>query len=274
MKKPPVPQGFGLGLRYSFLEEVRPLEGGPSWFEIAPENWIGRGGYFRRQLERIRKDFPLVCHGLSLSIGSPDPLNMEFLKKVKDFLKEFEIDVYSEHISFCSIGGEYVYDLLPVPFTEEMVIHISRRVREVQDYLGRPLILENITYYYRPKGDLEEWEFINAVLEESGAFLLLDVNNVYVNSVNHGYDPYLFLDRVRTDRVAYIHVAGHERFGRILIDTHGDKVKKDVEDLLIYALSKTGEVPVLLERDTRVPDYMDLVRELGELKARCYREGP
>ncbi|MDQ7082033.1 MAG: DUF692 family protein [Aquificota bacterium] len=152
MEKPTVPEGFGLGLRYSFLEDVVPMEEGPSWFEIAPENWMGRGGYFRRKLERIRRDFPLVCHGLSLSIGSPDPLNLEFLRKVKDFWKEFGIEAYSEHISFCSVGGEYVLRPSPLsPSTDEMVKHISKKVEEVQDFLERPIILENITYYYRPE---------------------------------------------------------------------------------------------------------------------------
>lgn len=266
MRRFKVPEGFGLGLRYSFLEEVRPEGKKPDWFEIAPENWMDRGGYFRRELSRIRRDFPLVCHGLSLSIGSPDPLNWELLRRVRKFMREFEIEVYSEHLSFCSLGGEYVYDLLPVPFTEDMVKHISKRVKEVQDFFGFPIILENITYYYRPKGELEEWEFINAVLEESGAYLLLDVNNVYVNSVNHGFDPYTFLEKVRLDRVAYIHVAGHERFGRILIDTHGEKVMKKVLDLLKFILSRIGKVPILLERDNNIPPYGDLLDELDSLR--------
>jgi uncharacterized protein (UPF0276 family) len=269
MSGPRVPSGFGLGLRYSFLEEVVPLEGGPSWFEIAPENWIGRGGYLRRGIERVRENFPIVCHGLSLSLGSPDPLDLELLGKIRSFLRELEIEVYSEHISFCSLGGEYLYDLLPLPFTEGMVKHVARKVQEAQDFLGMPLILENITYYYRPPGELQEWEFINAVLEESGSYLLLDVNNLYINSVNHRYDPYDFLERIKLERVAYLHVAGHERFNRLLIDTHGDEPSREVVKLLKHVISKVGKVPVLLERDTKVPPYRSLVDELRKLREAC-----
>ena len=261
-----LPEGVGLGLRYSFAEEVPKKEEGPDWFEIAPENWMGRGGFFRKTLERVRERFPVVCHGLSLSIGSPDPLDTDFLRKVKAFMEEFEIEVYSEHLSFSSFKGDHLYDLLPIPFTEEMVLHVSKRVEQVQEILGRPLILENVTYYWRMPGDMEEWEFINAVLEESGAYLLLDVNNVYVNSVNHGYDPYEFLKRIDLSKVAYIHVAGHERAERILIDTHGTNVKEEVLKLLRYVLEKTGPLPVLIERDNNIPSYEELLEEVENVR--------
>ena len=268
-----VPSGFGLGLRYSFAEEVTSYPNDVvSWFEIAPENWMGRGGFFRRVLGEVRDRFPLLCHGLSLSIGSPDEVNLGFLKKVKEFMEEFGIEAYSDHLSFSSLDGDYLHDLFPLPFTEDMVKHLSRKVMQVQEFMERPLILENISYYYVPIKDMEEWEFINAVLEESGALLLLDVNNVYVNSVNHGYDPYQFIDMMPLDRVAYIHVAGHERGERILIDTHGDKVKMEVSDLLSYVISKRPDLPVLLERDNNVPSYRELVEELKEIRDFCYAE--
>ena len=268
-----VPSGFGLGLRYSFAEEVVSSKADAvSWFEIAPENWMGRGGFFKRVLGEVRERFPLVCHGLSLSIGSPDEVNLGFLKRVKGFMDEFWIEAYSEHLSFSSLGGDYLHDLFPLPFTEDMVRHVSKKVVQVQEFMERPLILENISYYYVPLKDMEEWEFINAVLEESGALLLLDVNNVYVNSVNHGYDAYLFIDRIPLDKVAYIHIAGHERAERILIDTHGDRVKEEVMDLLSYVLSKKQDIPVLLERDNNVPPYRELLEELREIREVCYAE--
>lgn len=273
MDRPELPQGFGLGLRYSFAEEVLERKESPSWFEIAPENWMGRGGFFKKTLSRIRERFPIVCHGLSLSVGSPDELNLEFLKKLREFLDEFEIEAYSEHLSFSSLEGCYLHDLFPLPFTEDMVKHVSRKVREVSEILGRPLILENISYYYTPLKDIEEWEFINSVLEESGAYLLLDVNNVYVNSVNHCYDPYDFIERLKLDRVAYIHIAGHERFGRILIDTHGAEVMKEVVRLLRFTIRKTGSVPVLLERDNNIPPYEELLKELKTLERSLHGVG-
>lgn len=273
MDGPNLPQGFGLGLRYSFAEEVLEREEAPSWFEIAPENWMGRGGFFRKTLSSIRERFPIVCHGLSLSIGSPDELNLQFLRKLREFLEEFEIEAYSEHLSFSSLGGFYLHDLFPLPFTEEMVKHVSRKVKEVSEILERPLILENISYYYTPLKDMEEWEFINSVLEESGAYLLLDVNNVYVNSVNHGYNPYNFIGRLKLDRIAYVHIAGHERFERILIDTHGTEVMEGVVRLLGFTIRRTGSVPVLLERDNNIPPYEELLRELKTLEGSLYEVG-
>ncbi len=261
-----LPEGVGLGLRYSFAEEVIKRNYGPSWFELAPENWMRRGGFFRKTLERIRSSFPIVCHGLSLSIGSPDEINMKFLKEVKKFLDDFEISVYSEHLSFSSLNGEYLYDLFPLPFTEDTVKRVAKKVKIVEEILERPLILENISYYWRPFGDMEEWEFINAVLEESGAYLLLDVNNVYVNSVNHNYDPYEFIENLNLSKVAYIHVAGHERFERIIIDTHGSPLIEEVYNLLKFTLERTGKVPVLLERDNNIPPYDELLKEVKKLE--------
>ena len=264
-----VPEGFGLGLRYSFAEDALGSSRAPDWFELAPENWMGRGGFFRRIMEGVRERFPVVCHGLSLSIGSPDELNYEFLRELKGFLDEYEVEVYSEHLSFSSIGGDYLHDLLPLPFTERVVEFVSERIRVVQDYLERPLVLENISYYYVPLKDMEEWEFITAVLEESGAYLLLDVNNLYVNSVNHCYDPYGFIDRLPLDRVAYVHLAGHEKGERLLIDTHGESVEVEVLNLMKHLLSKGVKVPVLLERDNNVPSYNELLEELDRIRRFC-----
>lgn len=262
-----LPKGFGLGLRYSFADEVVNYDSSPEWFEIAPENWLRRGGFFRRVLEKVRERFPVVCHGLSLSIGSPDELNYAFLKQIKSFLKDFDIKVYSEHLSFSSMGGEYLHDLFPLPFTDNTIKFVSDKIRKVQEFLEIPLIIENISYYYTPLKDMEEWEFIKGVLEESGAYLLLDVNNVYVNSVNHGYNPYEFIECIPLDRVAYIHIAGHDKDDRILIDTHGEKVKEEVLELLAHVLSKKPDIPVLLERDNNIPSYGELMSELEEVRS-------
>ncbi len=262
-------EGSGLGLRYSFAEEVLEKSDLPSWFEIAPENWMKRGGFFKRTLKKIRERVPIACHGLSLSIGSPDPLNREFLKELKEFLDSFEIEVYSEHLSFSSLGGEYLHDLFPLPFTEESVRRVAQKVRKVEEILERSLILENISYYLSLPGEMEEWEFINAVLEESGARLLLDVNNVYVNSLNHRYNPYEFIEKLDLSKTAYIHIAGHERFDRIIIDTHGAPVIDEVYRLLEFTLQRTGPVPVLLERDNNIPPYDELLEEVKRIEELC-----
>ncbi|MDQ7081909.1 MAG: DUF692 domain-containing protein [Aquificota bacterium] len=181
---------------------------------MAPENWMERG--FQRILEKVRSERPVVCHGLSLSIGSPDPISLDFLRRLKRFFDDFEIEVYSEHISFCSLEGSYLYDLLPLPMTEDMVRHITSKAKIVQEFLERPLILENISYYGIPPSTMDGPDFINAILTEADACtLLLDVNNIYVNAVNHNFDPYDFIERIDLSRVAYVHVAGHERFERI-----------------------------------------------------------
>ncbi len=268
-----VPDGVGLGLRYSFAEEILSCEEPPRWLEIAPENWMERGGFFKSTLERVREKFPIVCHGLSLSIGSPDALNTNFIKKLKTFLDEFHIEVYSEHLSFSSMEGSYLHDLFPLPFTEEMVKHVSERVHRVQELLERPLILENISYYWSYPTGMEEWEFINSVLEESGAYLLLDVNNVYVNSLNHRYDPYDFVERLDLSRVAYIHIAGHERFDRLVIDTHGAPTPEEVMKLLEFVLEKTGDTPVLLERDNNIPPLEELLQEVRKIEGRIRKVG-
>jgi len=259
-------KGAGLGLRFSFLNDIYEIEEKPTWFEIAPENWMDKGGKGRKILENIRADFPIGCHGLSLSIGSPDKVDKNFLKRLKDFLDYFEIDVYSEHLSYSSLNGSYIYDLLPVPFSEKLAEYIGEKARYVQDFLERPLILENISYYYAFNTPMSEAEFINLVMEKGNCHLLLDVNNVYVNSINHGYDPYQFIEDLDLSKVAYIHIAGHDRFEDTIIDTHGSEVCESVYDLLDFSLKKLGDVPVLLERDNNIPEYEELIEEYKKVK--------
>ncbi|RUO59504.1 DUF692 domain-containing protein [Pseudidiomarina insulisalsae] len=256
----------GLGLRREFLADV--LEQAPSvgFWELAPENWFPRGSDAYRTLDQVREQAPLTSHGLSLSIGSPDPLDVAFVRKVKAFLDRFEIDVYSEHLSYCSAAGQ-LYDLLPIPFTSEAVDHVVERVRQVQDIIERPLVLENVSYYASFANELSELEFINTVLRQADCKLLLDVNNVFVNSVNHGYDPYQFIAGLPSERIVYGHIAGHsEEYDDLFVDTHGADVKPEVWQLLKFAYEQHGVFATVLERDFNIPPLPQLVQEMGRIE--------
>lgn len=239
---------------------------GINFLEVAPENWIGLGGKFARQLKQISEQTPLITHGLSLSIGGPAPLDEDLVYSIKDFIKHHDVQIYSEHLSYTNDGGQ-LYDLLPMPFTDEAVTYTANRIKRVQDILGHRMALENVSYYLTPKRALEEAEFINAILNEADCDLLLDVNNVYVNSVNHDYDPISFIKAMPAERVAYIHIAGHylEEDG-IIIDTHGADVIDPVWDLLHQTYKIIGVKPTLLERDFNIPPVETLLVELDYIK--------
>jgi hypothetical protein len=259
-------KGAGLGLRTAFIEEIYDYDLKPKWFEVAPENWIKKGGYLRKLFEKVRSDFPVACHGLSLSIGSPDPLNFSFLKELKDFLDYYEIEVYSEHISFSYFNSSNTYDLLPLPFTVEMAKHIVEKVKIVQDFLGRQIALENASVYLILEKEVEEYEFIKYIVENANCKLLLDINNVYVNSVNHEFDPYKFLDKINPDWIMYYHIAGHDRVEEnLIIDTHGQDVIEDVYKLAHYTFETLGNKPILLERDNNIPPYKELLKEYKKI---------
>jgi len=259
-------EGSGLGLRRSMLGEL--AEANPSeidFMEIAPENWIGVGGSFGKQLRSFTERYPFVCHGLSLSIGSPSPLDMDFLNKLKVFLKNHHIRLYSEHLSYCSDNG-HLYDLMPIPFTEEAVTHVAERIRIVQDTLEQRIAMENVSYYAAPGKDMEEIDFLNAVLSEADCDLLLDVNNIYVNSINHRYDPEAFLKAVPVERIAYIHVAGHfEEATDLRVDTHGADVIDPVWQLLDKTYEQFGVIPTLLERDFNIPPLAEMLAEVNTI---------
>ena len=225
--------GAGLGLRRALLGPLLSIDQGQLEFlEAAPENWIGVGGRFGKQLRLMAERYPIVLHGLSLDIGGPDPIDTELVGAVRDLMREIDVPLYSEHLTYCAAQG-HLYDLLPLPFTEEAVHHVAARVRQVQDIIGRPIALENASYYAQPHTDLSEAQFINAVLQESGCDLLLDVNNIYVNAINHCYDPVAFLDALPLERVRYIHVAGHyDEAADLKVDTHGADVIDPVWSLL------------------------------------------
>lgn len=260
-------QGAGLGLRRSMLNSLAELDSTRvDFLEVAPENWIGLGGRFGRQFREITGRFPFVCHGLSLSIGSPTPLDFELLTNIKTFLNEHHILYYTEHLSYCSDSG-HLYDLMPIPFTNEAVHYVAERIRQVQDFLERRIALENVSYYCAPQQEMSEIDFINAVIAEADCDLLLDVNNIYVNSINHGYDPVEFLNRLPGERTAYIHVAGHyEEAEDLRVDTHGADVIDPVWDLLDRAYQRFGLLPTLLERDFNIPPLPQLLGEVERIR--------
>lgn len=265
----PTLTGAGIGLRRALTRELTeevPQE--IDFFELAPENWIGLGGKLGRQLKALSEQRPIIAHGLSLSIGGPAPLDEALIEAIKSFVKQFRIQIYSEHLSYTNDGGQ-LYDLLPMPFTEEAVLYTAARVKRVQEILERPISLENVSYYLSPKIDMTEVEFIRAVVEEADCGLLLDVNNVYVNSVNQGYDPIDYIQQLPLERVSYLHVAGHyvEDDG-LIVDTHGADVISPVWDLLASTYGLLGSVPTLLERDFNIPSLDHLLTEVAMIKER------
>lgn len=261
-------QGAGLGLRRAFLDQLVDNPPEPvNFYEIAPENWINIGGRYGRQFRAMTEQSDFVCHGLSLSLGSTDPLDEKFITAVKGFLKEHQIKLYSEHLSYCSKDG-HVYDLMPIPFTEDAIKHVSARIKQVQDMLEQRIAIENVSYYAAPGQELPEIDFFNAVVAEADCDILLDINNIYVNSVNHGYDAEDFLKAVPGHRIRYAHIAGHyveaEDF---LVDTHGADVIDPVWKLLGKAYQLFGVFPTLLERDFNIPPLAELQKEVEAIKS-------
>ena len=258
----------GLGLRRSLLESLRSAAPGDfDFLECAPENWIGVGGRYGEALQELTARHPLVCHGLSLSLGGFAPLDETFLERVRRFLDRHHVALYSEHLSYCADDGQ-LYDLLPIPFTDEAVHHVAARIRQAQDIVGRRIAVENVSYYAAPHQAMREIDFINAVLAEADCDLLLDVNNIYVNAINHRYDAHEFLSQLPGERVAYIHVAGHyDEADDLKVDTHGAPVKDAVWQLLGAAYERFGARPTLLERDFNIPPYAELVAELDTIRS-------
>lgn len=262
--------GAGIGLRRSMTPELF-AHGIPEtvdFFELAPENWIGLGGRLGRQLREISEQKQIVCHGLSLSIGGPAPLDESLVTDTRDFIRAHNVAIYSEHLSYTNDGGQ-LYDLLPMPFTEEAVTYTAERVKRVQDIIGERMALENVSYYLTPKRDLSESDFVRAVIEEADCDLLLDVNNVYVNSVNHGYEPMDFIRAMPADRISYLHIAGHyvESDG-LIVDTHGADVIDPVWALLEDTYALIGTRPTLLERDFNIPSLDTLLQEVDMIRQR------
>ncbi|GLT17162.1 hypothetical protein GCM10007938_09390 [Vibrio zhanjiangensis] len=258
----------GLGLRSEHLDLLCQLPEHPDidFLELAPENWMNIGGLKREQLQDIAQKYPLVAHGLSLSIGDCQPLNEPFVREVARFLDEFSIDIYSEHLSFSRDSQGYLYELLPIPRQKENIAYLVERIQRVQDLIQRPIALENISYYHSYGDEIPEGEFIAEVCDRSGCELLLDINNVYVNSQNHNYCPYQMLNTLPSEAIRYCHIAGHlkERDG-FLLDTHGTPVPDQVLYLARYTYGVHGSKPLLLERDQNMPSLLVLAEELRSI---------
>lgn len=268
MSKSKTVEGVGLGLRHDLAEEL--FERAPEevrWLEIHPENYVRRGGRFALNLERAMERWAIVPHGLTLCFGSTDRFEASYLRELSALLERIDAPWYSDHLCFAGIDGIFLHDLLPLPFTKESVEIASARIREVQDAIARPVAIENVSYYADPAPRaMEEPDFVLEVLEAADCKLLLDVNNVYVNSINHRFDPRSYIDRIPPERVVQIHVAGHlVRKNGVIIDTHGEPVCEGVYELLEYTLERIGPVPVLLERDQNIPALDTLLEEVRRL---------
>lgn len=257
---------FGLGLRRPYFDSILQQHGNVDFLEIISENFMDFGGRPRAALEQAAALFPIVLHGVSLSIGSPDALDWDYLCKLKNLLRFVRAPWVSDHLCLASAHGVQYHELLPLPFTREVVAHVAERARCVQDYLEVPLLLENPTYYLQFPGEMSEAEFINSVLDAANCGLLLDINNVYVNSRNHGYNPRTFLDQMPFHRVLQMHLAGHDVQAQRIVDTHGAAVSHDVLELYRYATGKVDSVWTLLERDHHLPPLSELLEEIKTIR--------
>lgn len=260
--------GVGLGLRRTFVDQVLldpdlPID----FMEIAPENWVKMGGAHGKKLRQLTERYPFVCHGLSLDLGGIRPLDFDYLAQLKSFFKQHNIRCYTEHLSYCGDSG-HLYDLMPIPFTEEAVFYVADRIHRVQDFLEQPIGIENVSFYAMPSDEMSEIAFIQAVLEEADCGYLLDVNNTYVNAINHGqYSPEDFIVQMPTERIMYLHMAGHfDEADDLKIDTHGQPVKEAVWQLLDFTYQTHGLQPTLLERDFNIPPLNELMEEIVQIR--------
>jgi hypothetical protein len=267
------PLGAGIGLRREFYDALPHTERPLDWVEIIPENFLTLGGRSQRALASCAERWPVLPHGVGLNIGGPDPLDEDYLTRLGALVARVDAPFFSDHLCYSRLGGVVLHDLLPLPFNEQVVEHVVPRVREVMARVGRPFLLENPSYYARmPGGTLAEADFLRHVAEEADCGLLLDVNNVYVNSRNHGYEPRAFIDALPLERVVQIHLAGHERRPDVLIDTHGAAVCDEVWALYRYVLERTGPVSTLIEWDQDIPS-LDAVLDQADEARRALAEG-
>lgn len=261
--------GFGLGLRTEHYQTVIAEQPDVDWFEIISENYLVDGGKPLHFLDTIRRDYPMVMHGVSLSIGSTDPLNQAYLKALKTLAERVEPHWISDHLCWTGVNGQNLHDLLPLPYTEEAVKHIAGRVQQVQDYLGRRILLENLSSYVTYQHSaMTEWEFLSAIAERADCLILLDINNIYVSSVNHSFDPQTYLEGVPVERVQQFHLAGHtlNRTGTLLIDTHDQPVPEAVWAVYANAVRHFGDVSTMIERDDNIPPLSELLDELARAR--------
>jgi hypothetical protein len=259
--------GYGLGLRPEYYDVIVETKPAVDWFEIISENYMVDGGKPLHFLDRVRENYPIVMHGVSLSIGGSDPLDFAYLKRLKALIERIEPAWVSDHFCWTGLGGHNSHDLLPLPLTEEAVSHVDSRVQQVQEFLGRQILLENASTYVSFRGDeMNEWEFVREVCERADCLLLLDVNNVYVSARNHGFDTLQYLDGLPGERIQQCHLAGHSDYGDYVIDTHDHPVAGPVWDLYAEALKRFGPVTSMIERDDRFPPFAELMSELAVMR--------
>lgn len=259
--------GYGLGLRTEHYETVLSEHPPVDWFEIISENYMVQGGKPLHYLDRIRADYPLVMHGVSLSIGSTAPLDYDYLDRLKALATRVEPAWFSDHLCWTGVHGINLHDLMPLPYTEEAIDHVVQRVQRVQDHMGRQMLLENVSSYVSyAESQLSEWEFVREVAERADCLILLDVNNIHVSAFNHNHDPYDYLDAIPPERVWQMHLAGHSHEGDLIIDTHDQPIADPVFALYAAALRRFGQVSTMIERDDRIPPLADLLDELAQVR--------
>ena len=256
--------GFGLGLRTEHYQHVLENKPDVDWFEILSENYMVPGGKPLDNLDRIRADYPMVMHGVSLSIGSTDPLNQDYLKDLKLLVERVEPHWLSDHLCWTSVDGTNSHDLLPLPYNEKTIDHVADRVRQVQDYLGRQILMENLSSYVTYKeSEMSEWAFLNEIARRADCLILLDINNIFVSAHNHHFEPIDYIKGIDSDRVMQFHLAGHSYHGDMIIDTHDHDVCDPVWELYARALEHYGAVSTMIERDDNIPEFAELRQELG-----------
>ena len=259
--------GFGLGLRASHYEAIFESKPALDWFEIISENYMVSGGRPLANLTRIRNDYPMAMHGVSLSIGSSDPLNTEYLRELKKLSDRIEPAFISDHLCWTGMAGKNLHDLMPIPYTEEAIAHVVDRVRQVQDFLGRQILLENVSSYVTfAQSEMSEWAFLRAIAERADCHILLDINNIFVSAFNHGFEPIEYVEGIPVDRVRQFHLAGHENRGDIIIDTHDASVIDPVWDLYAKACARFGPMSTMIERDDNIPPLEELLTELDHAR--------
>ena len=266
-------QGAGLGLRSSHYQEIFDTKPDVPWFEILSDNYMADGGLPIQRVEKIRQDYPITLHGVGMSLGSADPLNLDYLQRLKNLADHLQPSYVSDHLAWVSVNGQYTHDLLPLPYTQDMLQHLSDRIQQVQEYLGRTILIENPSSYLTfASSDMSEGDFIKQLCVSSGCELLLDVNNVYVNSTNHGFYADDYITSLPTDNIEYLHIAGHfNEADDLLVDTHGSDVNPQVWALLKLAYEHHGVLPTLLERDFNIPAISELLDEVSFVK-QCQQE--
>jgi uncharacterized protein (UPF0276 family) len=267
--------GFGLGLRTVHYEDILATRPHVDWFEALSENYMVPGGKPLYYLDRIRADYPVVLHGVSMSIGSSDPLDLEYLKELKALADRVEPVWMSDHLCWTGIATRNMHDLLPLPYTREAVSHVAGRISQVQEYLGRQILIENVSSYVNfEQSEMTEWEFLREIAERADCLLLFDVNNVYVSGFNHGFDPREYIDGLPRQRIQQIHLAGHTNCGTHIIDTHDAAIIDEVWKLYSYTIEAFGPISTMIERDDHIPELDVLVAELDQARALAAQATP